>query len=197
MTEPEYLTVDRRAFHREQADATVARFPRRYREATASHPQVLAWVQQMVAAPADAPSLLLAGRTGVGKTYEAYGALRAVKYGLADRGRPIAAAWTTHAELNAKLRPSPDGSHHHALDEYAAADLLLFDDVAAGLSSEWTQDSLYRLVDGRWLDMRPTIFTTNLAPDKLAASVGDRLMSRIHGMSTVVLLDGPDRRRAL
>lgn len=190
-----YLTVDRREFRREQAEATIDRFPRRYRDAVATHPQVLDWVTRVVASPEDAPSLLLAGRTGTGKTWQAFGALRAVKFGLAERGEGITAAWTTHASLNAELRPAPDGSHRHAIDPYEQAELLLFDDVAAGLSSEWTADSLYRLVDTRWAEMRPCIFTTNLGAEELNAAVGDRLMSRIAGMSTTIVLGGEDRRR--
>lgn len=191
-----YPTLDRREFRREQAERAVAAFPRRYRDAVATEPRVLSWTTRVIASPVDAPSLLLAGPTGVGKTYEAYGAIRAIKFGLADRGHGLTAAWTTHAALNDRLRPAADNSHRHALEPYETAELLLFDDVAAGLSTEWTLDALYRLVDARWAEMRPTIFTTNLPAGQMVDAIGDRLLSRITGMSTTVVLAGADRRQA-
>lgn len=192
----EYQTESLVEFHRDRANDLIERFPRRYRTAEATDPRVQNWVKRVIASPEDAPSLLLAGPTGTGKTHQAFGAIRAIAFGLAERGERLTTVWTTHAALNDRLRPAPDGSHRYALDDYVEAGLLLLDDVAAGITTEWTADSLYRLVDTRWSEMRVGIYTTNLGGDELTKAVGDRLLSRIVGMSTTVVLGGGDRRQA-
>ncbi|MFD8410880.1 ATP-binding protein [Streptomyces sp. NPDC059650] len=65
-----------------------ARIPPRYRQALADHPEVAAWVDEIVRAGrpgpsgargiAEGPSLLIAGPTGTGKTHQAYGAVRSL-----------------------------------------------------------------------------------------------------------------------
>lgn len=165
------------------------RFPRRYVNAVADHPAVVEWIGQYVANPADAPSLLIAGPTGTGKTWQAYGALRAA---VVSTGHPWQA--TTFADFTAALRPSgkdPEGT----LRSHRTAGLLLVDDLGAAKSSEWVEETTYRLINGRYEDMRPSIFTTNLPLAKLRDGLGERIASRLVEICTRVVLTGPDRRR--
>jgi DNA replication protein DnaC len=166
-------------------------FPRRYRDAEPDHPDVSAWVHEAVTHLAEARSLLLLGATGVGKTHLAYGALRAAVLGC--RG----ASWasTTFADFAAALRPQPKKDTEIEMQRYRAVDLLLLDDLAAAKNSEWVEEITYRLINGRYEDMRPTIFTTNLALVDLKEAIGDRVASRLAETCTRVVLDGPDRRR--
>jgi DNA replication protein DnaC len=167
------------------------RFPRRYRDAYADHPQVLAWADAYVADPAGVESLLLVGPVGTGKTHQAYGAIRRA----ASCGRGVTWQAVDFADFCAELRPSgkdPEGS----LARYRDADLLLVDDLGAAKSSEWVEETTYRLINARYKDMRTTVFTTNLAPDKLAVGLGDRIASRLVETCQLVPLLGADRRRA-
>jgi DNA replication protein len=166
------------------------RIPRRYVNAVADHPQVLAWIGQYTADPDQAPSLLIAGPTGVGKTWQAYGALRAVTIAT---GRTWQA--TTYADLIASLRPGSGSDPEGALRAYRTAGLLLVDDLGAAKTSEWVEETTYRLINGRYEDMLPSIFTTNLPLADLRAGLGDRIASRLVEMCTRVALTGPDRRR--
>jgi DNA replication protein DnaC len=74
-------------------------------------------------------------------------------------------------------------------------DLLVLDDLGGGKTTDWTADTLYRLVDTRWAYQRPIIATTNLTAPDLREAVGARVASRL-AAGVQVALKGDDRRRA-
>lgn len=166
-------------------------FPARYRDALPDHPDVTRWIGQAVANPAGAPSLLLLGQVGRGKTWQAYGALRAV---VAERPSLDWAA-TAFADFAAALRPRPGTDPEAEMDRHRRAGLLLVDDIGAAKGSEWVEEITYRLVSHRYDQMLPTIYATNFGPDELRDSLGDRIASRLAETCQRVVLDGPDRRR--
>lgn len=165
-------------------------FPRRFVEAVADNADVLRWVDRYTKAPGKSPSLLIVGPTGTGKTWQAYGALRSVVC------TPAALFWeaTTFADFIAALRPSgkdPEG----AMANYREAEILLLDDLGAAKSSEWVEETTYRLLNHRYEAMLPSIFTTNLPLADLREGLGDRLASRLVEICDRVVLVGGDRRR--
>lgn len=184
------------AFRVDQARATLAgRIPPRFAAAEVDRPDVARWVGRCLTGLEGAPPLVLTGPTGVGKTWQCWGALRAVVEGRAHTGQGTRWRATTHPDLNAEMRPKPDGSHAFALDPYLAAELLLFDDLGAGKQTDWTGDALYRLVDHRWAHHLPTIYSTNLTRVVLTEAVGDRVVSRLAD-AVHVAIKGGDRRWA-
>ncbi|MFD8750062.1 ATP-binding protein [Kitasatospora sp. NPDC059577] len=176
--------------------------PPRYRDALAQHPDVLAWVRQVVAqatAPslgarrqvAIGPSLLMAGVIGAGKTHEAYGAVRAlVQAGIGVRWRA-----TTAADLYAALRPNSDTDAERVLATYSRVPLLILDDLGAAKSSEFVEEQTYRLINRRYNHMLPTLITSNLPIKDLRTCLGDRVTSRLAQMTTRVSFEPVDRRR--
>ncbi|MBN0043096.1 ATP-binding protein [Streptomyces actuosus] len=197
-------------FHRQnRIDFALARWrtatPPRYQHSDASHPDVKAWAAAVAAEPDAAGSLLITGTTGTGKTHQAYGALRLV----AESGpRDFRMLATTAADMYGRLRPG--GSERTAEDELKRLcdiPLLLLDDLGSAKASEWTEEITYRLINGRYNQCLPTVFTSNLptraprdengrpiAPD-LAAALGERIVSRLAEMTTVVPMTGDDLRR--
>lgn len=181
------------------------RFPARYRDALTDREDVRAWVTQMREKPTEAPSLLLLGPTGTGKSYQAYAALRAavtVARPLRDREGYVVLCRTpdwkafTFADLCASLRPrGRDHDPEAVLEGYRKTSLILIDDLGAAKATEWVEEATYRLINGRYEDMRPAIFTTNLALPELKNAIGDRIASRLAETCTRIVLDGPDRRR--
>ena len=72
--------------------------------------------------------------------------------------------------------------------------LLFIDDIGAEKMTEWVAETFYLILNSRYNEMLPTIFTSNLSPSDLAEKIGDRIVSRIIGSSDVIKLDGEDRR---
>ncbi|WP_329424043.1 ATP-binding protein [Streptomyces sp. NBC_01268] len=136
-------------------------------------------------------SLLLLGPTGVGKTHQAYGTLRA----LAVTG--ITATWTatSSADLYAALRPRTGIDAETEFRRYAHTPLLLVDDLGAAKATEWTEEINFRLVNHRYENQLPTLFTSNVLPKQLADRLGDRVASRLTEMCDRVVITGQDRRR--
>lgn len=187
------MGVDRRAFSADQLAAAIHdRWGGRYDNALPES-RVAAWIGRHIADPDTHPALFLSGVTGSGKTYQAIAALRV----LADHHFAGHRTWAavTHPDLGDELRPRSDDGHEGALDRYLDANLLLLDDLGAGMSTPWMTDCVQRLVDRRWTRRMATIYTTNLPPDALRSAVGDRVYSRL-GDSTRIALGGSDRRWA-
>lgn len=72
--------------------------------------------------------------------------------------------------------------------------LLILDDLGAEKITEWAEETLYAIVNKRYEEMLPTIFTSNLNLEELAGRLGDRIVSRIAGSCDVVELQGKDKR---
>ncbi|MGW5478511.1 ATP-binding protein [Streptomyces sp. NPDC004008] len=199
--------IDPTAATQEPAPETVtaleladARIPARYRRALADHPQITTWADQIARAGrpgptgpgiAEGPSLLIAGPTGTGKTYQAYGAVRA----LLTRGVRLRWEATTSADLHARLRPRAGHDGERELQTLSRGPLLILDDLGAAKTSEWTEELTYRLINHRYEHMLPTLITTNLPTAELRIALGDRVASRLAEMTERVILTGPDRRR--
>lgn len=65
--------------------------------------------------------------------------------------------------------------------------LLILDDIGVQTDRQtWIDNALFSLIDGRYRDMLPTIYTANVAIDKAAGD--DRILSRIDGASIPVIL---------
>jgi DNA replication protein DnaC len=188
---PKFSLVE---FRREQAEAVIAdKVPARFANAEADNPEVIGWLERFLADPTSCPSLILAGPTGTGKTWQLYGALKTVLRRRASAGLGLDFRTSSHPELNDLLRPKPDGSHAYALEPFLKAELILVDDLGTGKQTDWTGDSLYRLVDHRWSNQLPSLFTTNLTAAAFSAALGDRITSRLaDGLRVTV--KGEDRR---
>lgn len=192
-------------YHRRaRADFALARWtvatPPRYRTAKATDPAVIAWADQTAKDPDEAGSLLLTGTTGTGKTHQAYGALRRI---AAAGPRQYEVVAITAADMYGSLRPNgTQNGTEHELRRLTRVPLLLLDDLGSAKASEWVEEITYRLINARYNQCRPTIFTSNLPakadhgqPD-LGSVLGERIVSRLAEMTTIVPIIGADRRRA-
>lgn len=167
------------------------------------HPGDLA---QWLADP-DQLTLILAGKTGAGKTMAAYAvaAEAAVGSGAAMQTRTdhvevrqlVVRAWTVNGYL-AELRPEGSPEPVWQIRNRARwAELLILDDLGAetdGETKEFVRKELVELLSYR-LDKRfRTVFTTNLRSPQVGELFGPRLMSRLADRSTALPFTGGDRR---
>ena len=112
------------------------------------------------------PSLLIAGPTGVGKTWQAFGESAAPPQAVSSSaGLPPARPTCTRCCGPPRLDSESE------FQRWASVPLLLLDDLGAAKDSEWTEEVLYRLVNHRNAHLLPAIYTTNLpVRSRIAAS---------------------------
>lgn len=72
--------------------------------------------------------------------------------------------------------------------------LLFVDDIGSEKLSEWVASEFYLLINHRYNEMLPTIFTSNYSLAELAERLGDRIISRIAGMCDIEKIEGSDKR---
>ncbi len=144
--------------------------------------------------------LLFYGRNGVGKTHLAVGMLKAV-----IRARGARGYFFETRELLRLVRDTYNRSvaetEMDVLAPVLHADLLVLDDLGAERSSEWVQETLGLVVNTRYNERRPTIFTSNLVdsadstdPRTFIYQLGARTRSRLMEMCDWVEIQGVDVR---
>lgn len=72
--------------------------------------------------------------------------------------------------------------------------LLILDDIGAEKATDFVAETLYRIVNHRYVHMLPTIFTSNCTIQELADKIGERSASRIVEMCETYELTGGDHR---
>lgn len=73
-------------------------------------------------------------------------------------------------------------------------DLLILDDIGAEKKSDWTMEKLFTVIDSRYRNNQPIIFTTNCDSDDLEERIGERTFSRIMEICNPVKLTCDDYR---
>ncbi|MEU3017184.1 ATP-binding protein [Nocardiopsis sp. NPDC007018] len=183
--------------HRQRINAALTKFervaPPRYLTATTQHPTVCDWADRVAADVTQAPSLMLWGGTGTGKTHAAFGAVRRIALTGPTRFGFLA---TTFPDLYAALRPGRgnDDERERLMRRVLTVPVLLLDDLGTTKSSSWTEETTYRIVNHRYNRMLPVIITSNEPPAALPALLGDRIASRLIEMTTRVEMTGADQR---
>lgn len=147
----------------------------------------------------EARGLYIWGDVGRGKTHLAC----AVAKGWAELGMHF--KFATAQQLLGDLRACYDGSMREAdvLREYASVPLLVLDDLGKEVPTAWALARLFQVIDARYNEALPTIYTSQLAPAQMGARIategspelGDAIVSRIAGTCNERHLTGPDRRR--
>ncbi len=138
--------------------------------------------------------LYFCGDVGTGKTHLAV----AVMNELIARKR-VPALFVTVPELLDNLRGAyndPGRDIDEWMDSVKNAEMLLLDDLGAERASEWVRERIFVIVNHRYREELPTIFTSNIGPRDLTAQLGERTASRIISMCSWISLEGEDYREA-
>ena len=90
--------------------------------------------------------------------------------------------WTVKFEsvvsLLTKLRGEFDGHKTNAMLNAIGCDLLVLDDIGQELPTGWARGVLYEIVNTRYANMLPTVYTSNFTLGQLAKAMGDDANTR-------------------
>ncbi len=138
------------------------------------------------------PSLLLIGKTGLGKTH--------LSLAAADKiiSRGFGVVYGSYQSFLMRIEDERFGrSDGDTLTLLNEAELLILDDLGAELMSAFSAPVTYNLISTRIQNGRPTIINTNLSTAELRERYPDRITSRILGGYLPFLFVGQDIRQKL
>lgn len=140
--------------------------------------------------------IYLHGGVGTGKTHICFALKK--HYEVPQSWRYLT-LWNV-VDLIHEIRADID---RHYLDKRRAEDdltnpenrrILILDDIGAERATDFVAETLYRIINHRYIHQLPTIFTSNCNTQELADKIGERSTSRIVEMCDIYELTGSDRR---
>lgn len=138
----------------------------------------------------NSPSLLLYGKTGLGKTHLSL----AIVGKAVERGYGV--IYNSAQNLFNTLEKEKFGkSDTNTQDAILASDLLIIDDLGTEFKTNFTVSMFYNIVNSRDFEGKPTIINTNLTPEQLTEAYGERIASRILSNYVLLYFDGSDIRQ--
>lgn len=153
------------------------------------------------------------GSAGTGKTFLACIILQELMLKYAAGGRFVDLSRQFFQRLKTSFNATDEtyGDAGKILDELIEIPFLVIDDFGVQRNTEWEMEMLYNLIDSRYAEERPTIFTSNISVERFrtdtdepletgvrAKSIAhDRIASRIKEMCRTIYFDLPDYRDKL
>lgn len=133
--------------------------------------------------------LLFMGGTGLGKTHLS----AAIANTVAARG------YSVLYESAQQIFDTCDAVRFNRLDlaekeKYEKCSLLIIDDLGAECITQYSVSSIVSLIDNRIVNGKSTIINTNLTPNAIGKTYGERLLSRLLGEFRVLQFVGKDIR---
>jgi DNA replication protein DnaC len=81
------------------------------------------------------------------------------------------------------------------MDAVQNADFLVLDDLGSERVTEWVRERIFVIVNHRYREALPTVFTSNIGLKDLAAQLGERTASRVIAMCEGIQIEGDDYRQ--
>ena len=138
-----------------------------------------------------APSILMLGQTGLGKTHLSLSIVNEVL----KKGVPAVYG----SMLNLMNRMERDkfsgGNSTDTLDHLLEAPLLVLDDLGAEFDTSFTNSIVYHIINTRISERRPVIINTNLSMSELEKKYTPRIVSRLIGNYDFLYFYGTDVRQ--
>lgn len=165
----------------------LAVIPVRYRDAEVEGKELQSWLAHVL--DGGWQGLGLAGPTGTGKSYSLWALYRV----LIDA--KVNAIAVNLIEYLDSLRPG--GTEESlTIEKLVRAPVLLLDDLGVHKSSDWTDERVYRIINSRYENVKPTVFTTNHPVDEWVEVLGERVAWRLIEDCRIVEMRGRNRRQS-
>jgi len=144
--------------------------------------------------------ILFMGSVGVGKTHLSVSILR----GLIEKG--ISCRFYEYRSLLKEIQnsynPNTNTTEMSILAPLFEYEVIVLDELGAARPSEWVQDTIGLIINGRYNEKKLTILTTNYldecqssGDETLGDRIGVRLRSRLYQMCKTIVVEGEDYRR--
>ncbi len=136
------------------------------------------------------PVFLWSEQSGNGKTHLAIALLKAMAW------RGLSVEYVTAPMLMVTLRGSfsnDQSSESSIIDCYTRTGALLIDDIGVEKNTDYCMQCWYTIINNRYNDCKPTIFTSNYSLKYLSEKIGNRIVSRI-ASGNVIKITGNDYR---
>lgn len=93
----------------------------------------------------------------------------------------LPARFVSHIEMLEEIK-----SDDKAKFKYKHAQVLVIDDLGAARNTEWASERLLEIIDYRYNNLKPIIFTTNIKPVDLKEKISNRIFDRLTEMCDFV-----------
>ncbi len=138
----------------------------------------------------ESPSIIMMGKTGLGKTHLSLSIAKEVING----GFGVVYAPAQKLVSNLEREHFSFSGSDSVMKKYTLCDLLIIDDLGAEFPSQFTTAAIGNLINERLYENRPTIISTNLSVKELTERYSERTASRILGEYKRLLFVGEDIR---
>jgi len=138
-----------------------------------------------------APSLLLIGGVGLGKTHLS----TCVGKAVIDKGYYVIYESAPNILLEFERERFSKSGEETDTQKYYDCDLLIIDDLGTEFSNRVSISDVYNIINTRLIRSKPTLINTNLSYTQLEKQYEHRIISRLFGEFKVLLFEGTDYRR--
>lgn len=136
--------------------------------------------------------LVLYGNYGCGKTHLAAAIANYAQENLTSVDPVFAVVPDLLDYLRAAFAPSSETKYEARFESIRNAGLLVLDDLGTENTTPWAREKLFQIVNFRYMERLPTVFTTNVDPDRIEGRIRSRMFDA--QLSQVVFIDADDFR---
>lgn len=131
-------------------------------------------------------SMVIVGGPGTGKTHIAIGVLRHVLE-KGGTGR-YATVFEMLARIKETYSQKSGETERQAFEAFALPDIVVIDEVGKQLDTRYDQAQLFRLLDYRYQNMKPTILVSNMPKGELLTFLGEAALDRLREAGGALLV---------
>lgn len=139
--------------------------------------------------------LFVHGKAGTGKTHLACSVAKHIR--LNGNTGHKRCGYVNASDMFFKLRNTYNESSKRTesdlIEKYRQNIPAVFDDIGIQGKKEYVLEAWYNIIDYRYSQCIPTLFTSNLSLDEISGQMSDRIASRL-ASGKVIELAGEDRR---